>query len=73
MSTSVSVKSPAFDTQMTYTTYKSTTASFGFNKAVQTKYESTQQTLVIVPAGKIIEIQSVIQQQNINLPFTALL
>lgn len=73
MSTSVSVKTPAFDAQNTFTTYKSTTSAFGFNKAVQTKYESTQQTLAIIPAGKIVEIQSVIQQQNINLPFTALL
>lgn len=73
MSASVSVNTPAFDTQMTYTTYKSTTSAYGFNKAVQTKYESTQQTLLIVPAGKIVEVQSVIKQQTINVPFTAVL
>lgn len=59
--------------QISYSSYKSTTSSFGFNKAVETTFSSNQQTLVIIPPGKQIEVKSVILEQKVNVPFEATL
>lgn len=58
---------------MTFSSYQATTSTFGFNKAVETTYSSNQQTLVIVPPGKQIEVKSLIMEQKVNVPFEAVL
>ena len=54
-----------------FSSYSSFTSTFGFNKAVETTFSSTQQTLVIVPPGKKIEVKSLIMEQKVNVPFEA--
>lgn len=61
------------EAQTTFSSYSSTTSTFGFNRAVETTFSSTQQTLVIIPPGKQIEVKSLIMEQKVNVPFEATL
>jgi hypothetical protein len=55
------------------TAFSAKTGSFSFNKDIITTFASIHNLIVLVPAGKQLEISSIIQEQKVNVPFEATL
>jgi hypothetical protein len=64
---------PWKDDKVEFSTYTSKQEDFAFSKSVTTIYSSTQQLLVLVPPKKKITVSSVIQEQNVSVPYEAVL
>jgi hypothetical protein len=64
---------PWVENKIEFSTYQEKRETFSFAKSLATTYTSTQNLVVLAPPKKKIIVSSMIQEQNVNLPYEAIL